>query len=56
MKRELKEMPAGVSDEYTEKIKAMRNKEQSQGIRQVKHVRDVMVEFIESMQEDLKKS
>jgi hypothetical protein len=57
-----KEIPAGVADSYTEKIKERRSKEPAQGmevdgqIRQIKHVSQAMLELIENIEKEAKKA
>ena len=60
MNQEQKEIPAGVADPYTEMIKVRRLKQLSEEnyaadeIRPVKHVKQVMIDFIKKLQEELK--
>jgi hypothetical protein len=54
----IEETPAGVADEYTERIKALRahevrELENSEYLRPVKHIRTALIDLITTIQEDI---
>jgi hypothetical protein len=52
MNKDLKEVPAGVADDYTEQDKARRANEVSDDVRQIRTIRGVMIEMIEELQRE----